>query len=49
MKISDKLALMREITRRNDERWNITSREQDDRQTAIEYSARESMMALYIR
>ena len=49
MRIGDKLALMREITRRNNERWNITSREQDDRQTAVEYSARESMMALYIR
>lgn len=49
MKTSDKLALMREIARRNDERWSITSREQDDRQIAIEYSARESMMALYIR
>lgn len=49
MKIGDKLALMREITRRNNERWNITSKEQDDRQTAVEYSAMESMMALYIR
>lgn len=45
----DKLALMREITRRNNERWDITSKEQDDRQTAVEYSAREAMMALYIR
>lgn len=49
MKITDKLALIREITRRNNERWNITSKEQDDRQTAVEYSARETMMALYIR
>jgi len=49
MTMKDKLALMQEITRRNDERWNITSKEQDDRQTAVEYSARESMMALYIR
>lgn len=45
----DKLALMREITRRNNERWNITSKQQEDRQTAVEYSAREAMMALYIR
>lgn len=49
MTIDDKLALMREITRRNNERWNITSKEQDDRQTAVEYSAREAMMALYIQ
>lgn len=49
MKTTDKLALMREITRRNNERWNITSTEQNDRQTAVEYSAREAMMALYIR
>ena len=49
MKIGDKLALMKEITRRNDERWNITSDEQKARQTAIEYSAREALMAQYIR
>lgn len=49
MKIGDKLALMKEINRRNDERWSITSKEQGDRQTAVEYSAREAMMALYIR
>lgn len=49
MTTKDKLALMREITRRNDERRNITSKEQDDKQTAVEYSAREAMMALYIR
>lgn len=49
MKITEKLALMREITRRNDARWNITSKEQEDRQTAAEYSAREALMALYIR
>ena len=49
MKIGDKLALMKEINRRNDERWNITSDEQEARQTAVEYSVRETMMALYIR
>jgi hypothetical protein len=49
MTTKDKLALMKEITRRNDERWSITSKEQEDRQTAAEYSAREALMALYIR
>lgn len=49
MKITDKLALMKEITRRNDERWSITSEEQETRQTAVEYSEREALMALYIR
>ena len=49
MKITDKMALMKEITRRNDERWSITSEEQEARQTAVEYSAREALMALYIR
>ena len=49
MTTKDKLALMKEIARRNDARWNITIKEQDDRQTAVEYSARESMMALYIQ
>jgi len=45
----DKLALMKEIDRRNDERWSITSKEQEARQTAVEYSAREAMMSLYIQ
>ena len=49
MSTKDKLALMKEITRRNNERWNITSEEQETRQTAVEYSAREALMALYIR
>ena len=49
MKITDKLALMKEINRRNDERWSITSEEQEARQTAVEYSAREALMAMYIR
>lgn len=49
MTMTDKLALMKEITRRNDERWNITSRDQEARQTAVEYSAKEALMALYIR
>jgi hypothetical protein len=49
MTTKDKLALMKEITRRNDERWNITSEEQKARQTAAEYSAMEALMALYIR
>lgn len=49
MTTKDKLDLMKEITRRNDERWNITSKEQEARQTAVEYSAREVLMALYIR
>jgi len=49
MKLADKLALMKETTRRNNERWNITTQQQNDRQTAVEYSAREAMMALYIR
>lgn len=49
MTTAEKLALLKEITRRNDEHWNITSREQNDRQMAVEYSARETMMALYIR
>lgn len=49
MTTAEKLALLKEITRRNDERWNITSKEQEDRQTAAEYSAREALMALYIR
>ena len=49
MTMTDKLALMKEIARRNDERWNITSRDQEARQTAVEYSAREALMAMYIR
>ena len=49
MTTKNKLALMKEITRRNDERWSITSEEQEARQTAVEYSAREALMALYIR
>ena len=49
MKIGDKLALLKEINRRNDERWSITSEEQEARKTAVEYSAREALMALYIR
>lgn len=49
MTIGEKLALLKEITRRNDERWSITSKEQEARQTAAEYSVRESLMSLYIR
>ena len=49
MKIGDKLAMMKEITRRNDERWSISTKEQEAKQTAVEYSVRESMMSLYIR
>lgn len=49
MTMKDKLTLMKEITRRNNERWNISSKEQEARQTAVEYSAREALMALYIR
>ena len=49
MTMTDKLALMKEINRRNDERWNITSRDQEARQTAVEYSAMEALMAMYIR
>lgn len=49
MRIIDKLILMKEIARRNDERWNITSEEQNVKQTAVEYSARESLMSLYIQ
>lgn len=49
MKIGDKLTLMKEITRRNDERWSITSKAQEARQTAVEYSAREALMDLYIK
>lgn len=48
MTMKDKLALMKEITRRNDERWSISTQEQEDRQTAVEYSVREGLMALYI-
>lgn len=49
MTIKAKLELLREMERRNDERWSITAEEQQIRQTAVEYSARESMMSLYIR
>ena len=49
MTITEKLALLAETERRNDERWSITRQEQNDRQTAAEYSAREAMMSLYIR
>ena len=36
MTTKDKLAMMKELNRRNNERWNTTSKEQDDRQTAAE-------------
>lgn len=49
MRTTEKLHLMAEMERRNDERWSITRQEQNDRQTAAEYSARETMMSLYIR
>ena len=49
MTLKDKLLLMKEITRRNDERCSISAQQQNDRQTAVEYSAREYMMGLYIR
>ena len=49
MTITEKLALMDEINARNDERWSISSEEQEDRQTAAEYSMKESMMSLYIQ
>ena len=49
MSITEKLALMKEIERRNNERWGISSEEQNGRQKAAEYSTTESMMCLYIR
>ena len=49
MTITEKLALMDEINARNDERWRISIEEQEDRQTAAEYSMMESMMSLYIQ
>ena len=49
MTTKDKLALMKEIDRRNDERWNISTKQQEAKQTAVEYSVRENLMILYIR
>lgn len=49
MKTTEKLHLMAEMERRNDERWNITSKEQEARQTAVEYSTKEALMSLYIQ
>lgn len=49
MTITEKLALMDEINARNDERWSISNEEQEDMQMAVEYSAMESMMSLYIQ
>ena len=48
MTITEKLALMKEIEARNNERWGISSKERNGRQTAAEYSARETMMRLYV-
>lgn len=48
MTIAEKLRMIAQMERRNNERWSGT-REQADRQTAAEYSAREALMALYVR
>ena len=48
MKITERLALMREIERRNNKRWSITTEDHKVKQTAIEYSFMESMMSLYV-
>ena len=47
--MKNKLALMEEIERMNDARRSISNEEQEDRQTAVEYSAMEDMMSLYIQ
>lgn len=49
MTITEKLALMDEINARNDDRWSISNEEQEANQMAVEYSAMESMMSLYIQ
>lgn len=49
MTISERLALMDEINARNNERWDISTEEQEAKQTAVEYSYIESMMGLYIQ
>lgn len=48
MTIAEKLALMKEMNRRNDERWSISNEEQHNRQVGTEYSIREEMLNLYI-